>query len=139
GPRGARQIWRQGGAASTAGSLSGRERGGVRGYKLSTGPTPLTPTLSPAGRGSPAMPWWESVLIPHAEEDGAYAGHERAGIDEGALVPGRVGVRLLCRRGTADRAADSVRFDQSLHRAAAVGGRAGVPARHHRRARALAF
>jgi hypothetical protein len=35
----------------------GWERGGVRGYKLSIGPNPLTPTLSPAGRGSSAVPW----------------------------------------------------------------------------------
>src|SRR5215510_3439639 len=39
----------------------GWERGGVRGYKLSIGPNPLTPTLSPAGRGSSAVPWLESV------------------------------------------------------------------------------
>src|SRR5262245_60961292 len=40
----------------------GWERGGVRGYKLSISPNPLTPTLSPAGRGSPAVPQSESVL-----------------------------------------------------------------------------
>src|SRR5262247_4055079 len=40
----------------------GWERGGVRGYRLSIGPIPLTPTLSPAGRGSPAVPRSESVL-----------------------------------------------------------------------------
>src|SRR5499426_3452447 len=40
----------------------GWERGGVRGYKLSMGPIPLTPTLSPAGRGSPAVPRSKSVL-----------------------------------------------------------------------------
>src|SRR5215813_9080994 len=43
-------------AATAAGSLSRRERGGVRGYKLSIDPNPLTPTLSPLGRGSPAVP-----------------------------------------------------------------------------------
>jgi outer membrane lipoprotein YfiO len=48
-------------AANSAGSLSRRERGGVRGYKLSVDPNPLTPTLSPAGRGSPAVPWLDSV------------------------------------------------------------------------------
>src|SRR5262249_34090960 len=32
------------------------ERGGVRGYSLSKIMNPLTPTLSPAGRGSPAVP-----------------------------------------------------------------------------------
>ena len=41
------------GAASSVCSLSHRERDGVRGYGLSIDPTPLTPTLSPAGRGSP--------------------------------------------------------------------------------------
>src|SRR5215510_3556612 len=41
----------------------GWERGGVRGYKLPIGPNPLTPTLSPAGRGSPAVPRSNSVLI----------------------------------------------------------------------------
>src|SRR5262245_19007677 len=41
----------------------GWERGGVRGYKLPIGPNPLTPTLSPAGRGSPAVPQSNSVLI----------------------------------------------------------------------------
>src|SRR5262245_30585458 len=40
----------------------GWERGGVMGYKLSRGMYPLTPTLSPAGRGSPAVPRWEAVL-----------------------------------------------------------------------------
>src|SRR6476660_10277887 len=49
----------------------GWERGGVRGYKLSIGPNPLTPTLSPAGRGSRAVPWWESVHIAKVEHDGA--------------------------------------------------------------------
>src|SRR5262245_66456778 len=49
-------------AAIAACSLSRRERGGVRGYKLSISPNPLTPTLSPAGRGSPAVPQSESVL-----------------------------------------------------------------------------
>jgi len=53
---------RRGQAASSAGSLSRRERGGVRGYELSIGPNPLTPTLSPLGRGSPAVPCIESVL-----------------------------------------------------------------------------
>jgi hypothetical protein len=48
-------------AVNSACSLSRRERGGVRGYNLSINPTPLTPTLSPAGRGSPAVPWLESV------------------------------------------------------------------------------
>src|SRR4029453_10511717 len=32
--------------------LCRRERGGVRGYGLSIDPSPLTPTLSPAGRAS---------------------------------------------------------------------------------------
>jgi tripartite-type tricarboxylate transporter receptor subunit TctC len=41
----------------------GWERGGLRGYKLSIDPNPLTPTLSPAGRGSPAVPQSNSVLI----------------------------------------------------------------------------
>src|SRR6267142_682427 len=54
---------RHGQAAVAAGSLSRRERGGVRGYKLSIGPNPLTPPLSPAGRGSPAVPRSNSVLI----------------------------------------------------------------------------
>src|SRR5215510_7872885 len=49
-------------AAVAACSLSRRERGGVRGYKLSIGLNPLTPTLSPMGRGSPAVPWFESVF-----------------------------------------------------------------------------
>src|SRR5256885_13575454 len=49
-------------AAVAACSLSRRERGGVRGYKLSIDPNPLTPTLSPAGRGSPAVPRSDSVL-----------------------------------------------------------------------------
>src|SRR5262245_11227719 len=49
-------------ATAAACSLSRRERGGVRGYKLSRDPNPLTPTLSPAGRGSPAVPRGESVL-----------------------------------------------------------------------------
>src|SRR5688572_11974244 len=43
---------RHGQAARTACSLSYR----VRGYGLSIGPNPLTPPLSPAGRGSPAVP-----------------------------------------------------------------------------------
>jgi hypothetical protein len=34
----------------------------VRGYKLSIDPIPLTPTLSPAGRGSPAVPRSDSAL-----------------------------------------------------------------------------
>src|SRR4051794_31374899 len=58
--------WRHGHPASTAGSLSRRERGGVRGYKLSRVRCPLTPTLSPLGRGSPAVPQIESVLITKA-------------------------------------------------------------------------
>src|SRR5882757_2312271 len=44
-------------AASSACSLSRR----VRGDKASIDPPPLTPTLSPTGRGSPAVPWLESV------------------------------------------------------------------------------
>jgi hypothetical protein len=40
----------------------GLERGGVRGYKLSRGSNPLTPALSPMGRGSPAVPRQESLL-----------------------------------------------------------------------------
>src|SRR5262245_58068289 len=40
------------GAANSVGSLSHRERGGARGYGLSIDPAPLTPTLSPSGRGS---------------------------------------------------------------------------------------
>src|SRR5215467_718522 len=70
--------------AIAACSLSRRERGGVRGYKLSRDPIPLTPTLSTTelgytrvrslndvaevgnirlrlGRGSPAVPRLESV------------------------------------------------------------------------------
>src|SRR5215470_14461505 len=51
-----RRCWRGGRrererAAIAAGSLSRRERGGVRGYKLPLGPTPLTPTLSPTELG----------------------------------------------------------------------------------------
>src|SRR5690348_13046147 len=49
-------------AAVAAGSLSRRERDRVRGYKLSIDPNPLTPTLSPAGRGSSAVPRTQSVL-----------------------------------------------------------------------------
>src|SRR5262245_29211668 len=72
-------------ATIAAGSLSRRERGGVRGYKPSIGPNPLTPTLLPTelgftrvrslndvaevgnirlrlGRGSHAVPCRESVL-----------------------------------------------------------------------------
>src|SRR5215470_7252643 len=71
-------------AAEAAGSLSRSERGGVRGYKPSIDPNPLTPTLSTTelgytrvrslndvaevgnirlrlGRGSPAVPRLESV------------------------------------------------------------------------------
>jgi hypothetical protein len=33
-------------------SLSHWERGGVRGYAVSIGSPPLTPTLSPSGRGN---------------------------------------------------------------------------------------
>ncbi len=40
--------------------------GGVRGYKLSIDPNPLTPTLSPAGRGSPAVPQSNAALITQA-------------------------------------------------------------------------
>src|SRR5690242_17170407 len=50
-------------AAVATGSLSRRERDGVRGYKLSIDPNPLTPTLSPAGRGSSAVPRTQSVLL----------------------------------------------------------------------------
>jgi hypothetical protein len=50
-------------ATTAAGSLSRRERGGVRGNKLSIGPNPLTPALSPMGRGSPAVPRGESEFI----------------------------------------------------------------------------
>src|SRR6266700_2266619 len=39
-------------AANSAGSLSWRERVGVRGFGLSRVWSPLTPTLSPSGRGS---------------------------------------------------------------------------------------
>jgi NitT/TauT family transport system substrate-binding protein len=49
-------------ATNSACSLSRRERGGVRGYNLSRDPNPLTPTLSPTGRGSPAVPQWTAVL-----------------------------------------------------------------------------
>jgi ABC-type nitrate/sulfonate/bicarbonate transport system substrate-binding protein len=72
-------------AANSACSLSRRERGGVRGYKLSINPNPLTPTLSTIelgytrvrslndvaevgnirlrlGRGSSAVPRFKSVL-----------------------------------------------------------------------------
>jgi ABC-type nitrate/sulfonate/bicarbonate transport system substrate-binding protein len=49
-------------ATTAACSLSRRERGGVRGYKLSINPTPLTPTLSPLGRGSSAVPQGKSAL-----------------------------------------------------------------------------
>jgi NitT/TauT family transport system ATP-binding protein len=38
----------------------------VRGYKLSINPPPLTPTLSPLGRGSSAVPQSNSVLITKA-------------------------------------------------------------------------
>jgi hypothetical protein len=41
-------------------SLSLWERGGVRGYALSIEPAPLTPTLSPLGRGS-ALDLWHEV------------------------------------------------------------------------------
>src|SRR5690349_9818490 len=69
-------------AAIAASSLSRRERGGVRGYKLSMGPNPLSPTelgftrvrsLNDVaevgnirlrlGKGSPAVPQSNSVLI----------------------------------------------------------------------------
>src|SRR5262245_32456180 len=52
---------RHGQAASAACSLSRRERGGVRGYSPSRVPNPLTPTLSPAGRGSPAVPGLQAM------------------------------------------------------------------------------
>src|SRR5215813_13316661 len=42
--------------------LPAGERGGVRGLR-SRGWFPLTPTLSPLGRGSPAVPQIEAVLI----------------------------------------------------------------------------
>src|SRR5262249_53154458 len=42
--------------------LPAGERGGVRGLR-SRGWFPLTPTLSPQGRGSPAGPQMEAVLI----------------------------------------------------------------------------
>jgi hypothetical protein len=47
-------------AAIAVGSLSRRERVGVRGYGLSMDPNPLTPTLSPTG--VPAVPQSESLL-----------------------------------------------------------------------------
>src|SRR3954447_3674771 len=60
---------RHGHPASTAGPLSRRGRGGVRGYKLPRVRSPLTPP-SPCwgllGRGSPAVPQIESVLITKA-------------------------------------------------------------------------
>src|SRR6266567_2966624 len=43
-------------AAGSAGSLSHRERVGVRGSGLSRVYNPLTPTLSPSGRGSRPSP-----------------------------------------------------------------------------------
>src|SRR5262249_38256171 len=49
-------------ATTAACSLSRRERGGVRGYKLSIDPNPLTPTLSPAGRGRSAVPRGRAVV-----------------------------------------------------------------------------
>src|SRR5205823_13800262 len=44
-------------AANSAGSLSQRERVGVRGSGLSRVRAPLTPTLSPSGRGSAPRSW----------------------------------------------------------------------------------
>ena len=38
----------------------------MRGYKLSIGPNPLTPILSPMGRGSPAVPQFTAVLAMQA-------------------------------------------------------------------------
>jgi hypothetical protein len=38
----------------------GWERGGMRGYKLSKGPNPLTPAVSSTVRGGPAMPQFEA-------------------------------------------------------------------------------
>src|SRR6476661_7097835 len=45
-------VMRNSSAAGSVGSLSHGERGGVRGYGLSIGSTPLTLTLSPPGRGN---------------------------------------------------------------------------------------
>src|SRR5262245_40543539 len=42
--------------------LPAGERGGVRGFTIEV-LVPLTPTLSPLGRGSPAVPQIEAVLI----------------------------------------------------------------------------
>jgi hypothetical protein len=47
----------------SVGSLSHRERDGVRGYGLSIDPNPLTPTLSPPGRGSTPLLWRDEPLI----------------------------------------------------------------------------
>jgi hypothetical protein len=45
--------------------LPAGERGGVRGLR-SRGWFPLTPNLSPLGRGSPAVPQWKAVPITKA-------------------------------------------------------------------------
>src|SRR5262249_10723973 len=52
-------------AANSVCSLSHREKGGVRGYDLSMKPNPLTPALSPAGRGSPTK--FAAMLARHTD------------------------------------------------------------------------
>src|SRR5262249_57432446 len=103
------------GAANAAGSLSRRERGGVRGYKLSWDLNPLTPTLSPAGRGSPALPWSDSLP---ANETGDATVDCRARWFGSA--PGSSGGRLVV--AAAQPCARGLRGDRRLARIRALGG-----------------
>src|SRR5262247_4172601 len=73
----------------------GWERGGVRGYKPSTSSNPLTPTLSPAGRGSPAVPRPRSCPQERAKWLEAALANERTLEGQVAIVTG--GVRRLGR------------------------------------------
>jgi gamma-glutamyltranspeptidase / glutathione hydrolase len=129
-------------AANSAGSLSRRERGGVRGYKLAVDPNPLTPTLSPAGRGSPAVPSLKSVhtreafrtlfvfllfvvtlVLPAHAGDGAVTARHGMVVAQEARAA-RIGAEVLAKGGNAVDAAVATGFALAVTypRAGNIGG-----------------
>src|SRR5262245_21396853 len=131
-------------AANSAGSLSRSESGGVRGCKLSVDPNPLSPTLSPAGRVSPAVPSWKSVrtrkawkacaffvsllffitlVLPSYAGDGAVSARHGMVVAQEARAA-KIGAEFLAKGGNAVDAAVATGFALAVTypRAGNIGG-----------------